>query len=72
MISFDKFLKQDETDKYNMLQECNAIIQQKENIIKEVREKLNNYTTRMEVLNYQISDLTKKELLEILDKGERK
>lgn len=43
-------------------------LQQKENIIKEVREKLNNYTTRMEVLNYQISDLTKKELLGILDK----
>ena len=38
MISFDEFLKQDEADKYNMLQECNAIIQQKENIIKEVRE----------------------------------
>ena len=38
MISFDEFLKQDECDKYNMLQECNAIIQQKENIIKEVRE----------------------------------
>lgn len=33
MISFDEFLKQDECDKYNMLQECNAIIQQKENII---------------------------------------
>ena len=41
MISFDEFLKQDEEDKYNMLQECNAIIQQKENIIKEVRELLN-------------------------------
>ena len=41
MISFDEFLKQDEADKYNMLQECNAIIQQKENIIKEVREYAN-------------------------------
>ena len=41
MISFDEFLKQDEEDKYNMLQECNAIIQQKENIIKEVREYAN-------------------------------
>ena len=40
MISFDEFLKQDEADKYNMLQECNAIIQQKENIIKEVKEDL--------------------------------
>lgn len=41
MISFDEFLKQDEADKYNMLLECNAIIQQKENIIKEVREHCN-------------------------------
>lgn len=40
MISFDEFLKQDEADKYNMLLECNAIIQQKENIIREVREDL--------------------------------
>lgn len=38
MISFDEFLKQDEADKYNMLQECNAIIQQKG---KEI-ERLNN------------------------------
>jgi predicted RNase H-like nuclease (RuvC/YqgF family) len=35
VIRFEEFLKQDECDKYNMLQECNAIIQQKENIIKE-------------------------------------
>ena len=46
-------------------------LQQKESIIKEVREKLNNYTTRMEALNYQISDLTKNELLEILDKEKK-
>ena len=42
--------------------------EQLHSIIKEVREKINNYTTRFDVLNYQISDLTKKELLEILDK----
>ena len=45
MISFDEFLKQDEEDKYNMLQECNAIIQQKENIIKELQEDIDILTS---------------------------
>lgn len=44
MISFDEFLKQDEADKYNMLQECNAIIQQKG---KEI-ERLNNIINELE------------------------
>ena len=60
MISFDEFLKQDEADKYNMLQECNAIIQQKENIIKEVREYI-----ELGLANEEEAE----ELLEILDKG---
>lgn len=42
---------------------------QLKSVLKEIREYINNSTTRMETLNYQISDLTKKELLEIIDKG---
>ena len=76
MISFDEFLKQDEEDKYNMLQECNAIIQQKENIIKEAREKVNTiqFEVRSNDKKYSNLYITLKsilqgqELLEILDK----
>lgn len=75
MISFDEFLKQDEADKYNILQECNAIIQQKENIIKEVREEIKDRIERNKDISY--IEITNKayvreqeELLEILDKGE--
>ena len=58
MISFDEFLKQDEADKYNMLQECIAIIQQKENIIKEVREYCKNDD------NFQIQDLYSQDIVD--------
>ena len=64
MISFDEFLKQDEADKYNMLQECNAIIQQKENIIKEVREKIENTTINCDGVAEDLID----DIYEILDK----
>lgn len=83
MISFDEFLKQDEADKYNMLQECNAIIQQKENIIKEVREYINEYAWQEDIINgiwtttgepmkdryMQLDWDNCNELLEILDKA---
>ncbi len=76
MISFDEFLKQDEADEYNMLQECNAIIQQKENIIKEVREYVEKHIkyecddafNGKQFYSYHLYDFDKKELLEILDK----
>ena len=76
MIRYDEFLKQDEEDKYNMLQECNAIIQQKENIIKEAREKVNTiqFEVRSNDKKYSNLYITLKsilqgqELLEILDK----
>ena len=55
MISFDEFLKQDEADKYNMLLECNAIIQQKENTIKEVREYI--LTHKLYCLKYDDEEL---------------
>ena len=78
MISFEDFLAQDEADKYNMLQECNSYIkskdreikwlenqfQQKENIIKEVREYIEHNIVDY-ITNYD--DLREK-LLEILDK----
>ena len=64
MISFDEFLKQDEADKYNMLQECNAIIQQKEKIIKEVRE----YIESKEYVKYGIIEVDEMKLRKILDK----
>ena len=41
MISFEDFFMQDEADKYNMLQECNAIIQQKDKEL-EARKQLIN------------------------------
>ena len=74
MISFDEFLKQDECDKYNMLQECNAIIQQKENKEKEIREYI--LTHKLYCFKYDEEELfeittdkkAKDELLEILDK----
>lgn len=44
MISFDEFLKQDECDKYNMLQECGAYIKSKD---KEI-ERLNNIINELE------------------------
>ena len=77
MISFDEFLKQDECDKYNMLQECNAIIQQKENKEKEIREYI--LTHKLYCFKYDEEELfeittdkkAKDELLEILDKGEQ-
>lgn len=65
-IAFSQFGVADEI--LDLITNLQTQLQQKENIIKEVREKINNYTTRFDVLNYQISDLTKKELLEILDK----
>ena len=71
MISFDEFLKQDEADKYNMLQECNAIIQQKENIIKEVItyiEWLRNEHHKTENLGYTKAVYNTNELLVILHK----
>lgn len=78
MITIKEYTEQLETENRTLYEVKNywkrlaekrkSQLQQKENIIKEVRKKINNYTTRMEVLNYQISDLTKKELLEILDK----
>lgn len=75
MISFDEFLKQEECDKYNMLQECNAIIQQKENIIKEVREYIkenqeeHKYTDRCGFTYTEGHFLRDSDtLLEILDK----
>lgn len=78
MISFDEFLKQDEADKYNMLQECNAIIQQKENIIKEVRDILKKHICNPSGLKdgwhidcWNNEDIFKlNEDLGILDKGE--
>lgn len=69
MISFEDFLMQYECDKYNILQECNAIIQQKENIIKEVREYIENHQCCDGKIN--VMTFTEyKELLGILDKGE--
>ena len=68
MISFDEFLKQDECDKYNMLQECNAIIQQKENIIKEVREYITYWHYRNDFRINSFTTGVKEELLGILDK----
>ena len=67
MISFDEFLKQDEADKYNMLQECNAIIQQKENIIKEVREEVRILESNCDISNYHAQ-----KLYQTLDKEEIK
>ena len=91
MISFEDFLTQDEADKYNMLQECNSYIkskdreikwlenqlQQKENIIKEVREYIKNHSktniewwiTGQQKIECKFMDNTNpQELLEILDK----
>ena len=53
MISFDEFLKQDEADKYNMLQECNAYIKSKDKEISSKPEndmsfKLNNIINELE------------------------
>lgn len=44
MISFEDFLMQDEADKYNMLQECNAYIKSKD---KEI-ERLNSIINELE------------------------
>lgn len=49
MISFDDFLKQ-EVDKYHMLQECNAIIKQQENIINELKERSLRYSEQIDSL----------------------
>lgn len=70
MISFDEFLKQDEADKYNMLLECNAIIQQKENIIKEVREWIRIVQTNEDKKHFEpiINTDELDYILEILDK----
>ena len=43
-------MKQEECDKYNMLQECNAIIQQKENIINEFKERSLQYSEEIDRL----------------------
>ena len=43
-------MKQEECDKYNMLQECNAIIQQKENIINELKERSLQYSEEIDRL----------------------
>ena len=80
MISFEDFLMQEECDKYNMLQECNSYIkskdreikrlenqlQQKENTIKGVREKVEELAKLYDD-NYTVSDKAK-DILEILDK----
>lgn len=50
MISFDDFLKQDEADKYNNMQEYEAIIQQKENIINELKERSLRYSKQIDKL----------------------
>lgn len=72
MISFDEFLKQDEADKYNMLQECNAIIQQKENVIKEVREYIKEACWLDEVNKPNaLGHKQTMKILEILDKEDK-
>lgn len=75
IISFLEFVNQDDEDKYNMLVESAAIIRQKENIIKEVREYIRHYTRIIH--NEKTGDFENdvflkekdlKEFLEILDK----
>lgn len=67
IISFLKFVNQDDEDKYNMLVESAAIIRQKENIIKEAREYIESYMP-----NYDFDKTNLIKLLEILDKVEGK
>lgn len=53
-----------------MLQECNAIIQQKENIIKEVRKYIEEWQRFPHTNGSTHKEL--KNLIDILDKGEIK
>ena len=81
MIHFEDFIMQDEADKYNMLQEYNTYIkskdreikwlenqlQQKENIIKKVREYIENENYKEE----NICMINGVKILEILDKVDK-
>ena len=67
-VSFDKFIENwEDLERYS--KEQDEILQQKENIIKEVREyvKTKNYCSNIFTKAFAIFD--KQELLEILDKG---
>lgn len=69
-VSFDKFIENwEDLERYS--KEQDKILQQKENIIKEVREYIESYNLEYlhETNEHNLADILEK-LLEILDKGE--
>lgn len=48
MIHFEDFIMQDEADKYNMLQECNAYIKSKDKEIERLKED-NEYLNKVNI-----------------------
>ena len=62
MIRFEDFLNQDECDKYNMLQECNAIIQQKEIEIKSSNKRIEHTSNELQKL---IDDINNKTIISL-------